>query len=78
MVGEGHRAVALFVIQRTDCDRFAAAADKDPLFAQALLRAASAGVEVICYACEISPQSVRISHRVPWADQSQALSPQDA
>lgn len=68
MVAEGHRAVALFVIQRTDCDRFSTAADKDPAFAQALTRVAAAGVEVLCYACEISPQAVRISHRVPWID----------
>jgi sugar fermentation stimulation protein A len=66
MVAEGHRAVALFVIQRTDCDRFSTAADKDPAFAAALTRVAGAGVEVLCYACEISPQAVRISHRVPW------------
>jgi len=68
MVAEGHRAVALFVIQRTDCDRFSTAADKDPAFAQALTRVAAAGVEVLCYACEISPQAVGISHRVPWID----------
>jgi sugar fermentation stimulation protein A len=66
MVAEGHRAVALFVIQRTDCDRFSAAADKDPAFAQALTRAAKAGVEVLCYACDISVEAVRISHRIPW------------
>lgn len=68
MVAEGHRAVQLFVIQRTDCDRFAACADLDPAYAAGLAAAAKAGVEVLCYGCDISPEEVRIARRIPWAD----------
>jgi sugar fermentation stimulation protein A len=68
MVAEGHRAVQLFVIQRTDCDRFAACADLDPTYAAGLTAAAKAGVEVLCYGCDISPEGVRIAQRIPWAD----------
>lgn len=66
MVREGHRAVALFVVQRTDCDRFAAAADCDPTFARALGDAAEAGVEVLVYGCGISPTGVTLGARLPW------------
>ena len=66
MVAAGHRAVQLFVIQRTDCDRFAACADLDPVYAAGLLAAAKAGVEVLCYGCDISPEEVRIARRIPW------------
>jgi sugar fermentation stimulation protein A len=65
-VAEGDRAVQLFVIQRTDCDRFAACADLDPAYAAGLDRAAAAGVEVLCYACDIGMSEIRLARRVPW------------
>jgi sugar fermentation stimulation protein A len=65
-VREGDRAVQLFVIQRGDCDRFAACADLDPVYAAELDAAAGAGVEVLCYACDISRDAIAISYRVPW------------
>ncbi len=63
---EGARAVQLFVIQRTDCDRFAACADLDPIYAAGLTRAAAAGVEVLCYACDIGTDEIRLARRLPW------------
>lgn len=68
MVAEGHRAVMLFVVQRTDCDSFAACADLDAKYAAGLIDAARAGVEVLCYDCDISPSAVRINRPVPWRD----------
>jgi len=65
-VTEGDRAVQLFVIQRTDCDAFAACADLDRAYAAQLDIAAAAGVEVLCYGCDISPSAVRIARRLPW------------
>ncbi len=65
-VREGDRAVQLFVIQRMDCDRFDACADLDPTYAAELAAAARAGVEVLCYGCDISTQAVRLSRRIPW------------
>ncbi len=65
-VAEGDRAVQLFVIQRMDCDRFAACADLDPAYAAGLPAAAAAGVEVLCYGCDISPTEISIARRLPW------------
>lgn len=65
---EGDRAVQLFVVQRTDCDAFAACADLDPAYAAALTAAATAGVEVLVYDCDISPEEIRIARRLPWID----------
>jgi sugar fermentation stimulation protein A len=65
-VAQGGRAVQLFVIQRADCVAFAACADLDPIYAAALDAAAAAGVEVLCYACELAAHEVRISQRIPW------------
>ena len=67
-VAEGDRAVQLFVIQRTDCDHFAACADLDPAYAAGLITAAAAGVEVLCYDCDISTNEIRVARRLPWVD----------
>jgi sugar fermentation stimulation protein A len=66
VVEAGHRAVALFVVQRTDCDRFSACRDLDPLFARTLDAVATQGVEVLVYACDIAPTGVSIARRLPW------------
>ncbi|MDP2213509.1 DNA/RNA nuclease SfsA [Phenylobacterium sp.] len=67
MVAEGERAVALFVVQRTDCDAFSACHDLDPAFARGLEAAADAGVEVLVYGCDITPEQVRIARPMTWA-----------
>lgn len=66
MVAEGDRAVALFVVQRTDCDVFSACHDLDPAFARGLESAANAGVEVLVYGCDISPERVKIARPMAW------------
>jgi sugar fermentation stimulation protein A len=66
MVEAGHRAVMLFVIQRTDCDSFSACPELDPAYARGLAEAAAAGVEVLAYRCAITPQRVALADRVPW------------
>jgi sugar fermentation stimulation protein A len=68
MVRLGDRAVMLFVIQRTDCDTFSTAADLDPAYAAGLTAAAAAGVEVLCYDCDLSEQEIRIARRIPWRE----------
>ena len=66
MVAQGDRAVALFVVQREDCDAFSACADLDPAFAKALDRAAAAGVEVLVHACDMGNDAIRLGKRMLW------------
>jgi sugar fermentation stimulation protein A len=66
MAAQGDRAVMLFVIQRSDCEAFAAAGDIDPAYAAGLARAAANGVEVLAYACDLSPERVEIARPVAW------------
>ncbi|WP_133489001.1 DNA/RNA nuclease SfsA [Aliiroseovarius marinus] len=61
MVGEGHRAVMLYLVQRTDCDRFDLARDIDPAYGQAFDAARAAGVEVIVLGTSISPSGVDVA-----------------
>ncbi len=66
MVAHGDRAVVLFVIQRTDCDRFSACSDLDPIFARGLDEAYAQGVEVLAHACAIDTDGVRLAQPLPW------------
>ena len=65
-VAEGDRAVQLFIVQRTDCQAFAACADLDPVYASGLTAAAEAGVEVLVYACDIAVGEIAVSRRITW------------
>ncbi|MBT8411525.1 MAG: DNA/RNA nuclease SfsA [Octadecabacter sp.] len=66
MVGLGHRAVLLFLVQRSDCNRVTLAADLDPAYAQAFAQARAAGVEVICLDCRISPEGITAANPLPF------------
>lgn len=66
MVAGGERAVVLFVVQRTDCEAFAACHELDPAFAKALGEVADAGVEVLAYSCDMTVTGVKIASRLPW------------
>ena len=65
MVAHGHRAVMVYLVQRTDCARFRLAGDLDPTYAAAFARAHAAGVEAICYDCAISPQHITLRAPIP-------------
>jgi sugar fermentation stimulation protein A len=60
MVEAGHRAVMLYLIQRTDCARFRLAGDIDPGYAAAADAARAAGVETLCYGSRIDHTGVTL------------------
>jgi sugar fermentation stimulation protein A len=66
MATTGHRAVLLFVVQRTDARRVTLAADIDPAYAHAFAAATAAGVEVICLGTRISPHEVDLAGQLPF------------
>ncbi|MEQ9258208.1 MAG: DNA/RNA nuclease SfsA [Roseovarius sp.] len=66
VAGAGHRAVMLFLVQRTDCARVSLAADIDPAYAAGFAAAAAAGVEVLCLGCRISPEAVEPGAPLPF------------
>ena len=64
MVEKGYRGVMLFVIQRSDGEGFAPAADIDPAYTDALRRAADRGVELLAYRAQVTPEEIRVVERV--------------
>lgn len=63
MVAHGHRAMMLYLVQRTDCDHFDLARDIDPAYGAAFDKAVANGVGVICISTKITPEGV-------WLDQA--------
>lgn len=64
MVAQGHRAVMLYLVQRTDAKRFSLAHDLDPAYAAAFAEAADAGVEAVAYACRLSPDEIELDKAI--------------
>ncbi|MGC1495310.1 MAG: DNA/RNA nuclease SfsA [Sulfitobacter sp.] len=57
----GHRAILLYLVQRTDCTHVAIADDIDPAYAAAHAAATIAGVETIAIGTHITPQEVTLA-----------------
>lgn len=65
MVAAGARAVMVYLVQRMDCGHFSLAADLDPAYARAFAQARTAGVEALCYSCEINPEGIELARPLP-------------
>ncbi len=61
----GQRAVALFVVQRSDARAFAPHQRLDPAFAEALRQAHRMGVEVRAYGCRVSLAEIALAEELP-------------
>ncbi|MEY1557438.1 DNA/RNA nuclease SfsA [Yoonia sp. R2331] len=64
VAANGHRAVMLYLVQRTDCELMQLAADLDPAYASAFQ--AAKGVEVIALSCAISPLGISLGSPIPF------------
>jgi len=64
-VRAGQRAAVLFVVQRMDCARFVPADDIDPTYGEALRRAAAAGVAVLAWQADVTPQGIALAQPLP-------------
>jgi sugar fermentation stimulation protein A len=67
MVAAGHRAVMLYLVQRSDCEHFTFSADLDPKYAAGFALAKTAGVEALCYDCEVTTQAIALRRALPIA-----------
>jgi sugar fermentation stimulation protein A len=61
----GHRSGMVYVVQREDAERFAPAAEIDPSYADILVQARAAGVQVIAYRARVSPEEIRLESPIP-------------
>ncbi|MFV2092110.1 MAG: DNA/RNA nuclease SfsA [Hyphomicrobiales bacterium] len=61
----GQRAVMLYIIQRADNVSFRLAGDIDPAYDEAFHKAGRAGVEMLCYDCDVSMSAISLRRAVP-------------
>jgi sugar fermentation stimulation protein A len=67
MVKAGHRAVMMYLVQRTDSPAFTVAGDIDPEYWKGLKTAMKKGVEVLAYGCAVTSDGVTVTKPVPLA-----------
>ena len=65
MAAEGHRAVMVYLVQRSDCMRFGMAEEIDPTYANTVREASKAGVELLCYECDLSEAGITVAGTLP-------------
>jgi sugar fermentation stimulation protein A len=68
MAGQGHRAIVLYLVQRSDAQSVTIARDIDPTYAQSLTKARAEGVEVMAIGTTITPESITIADPLPFHD----------
>ena len=64
-IEEGHRAAAVFVVQRDDATALSPYDANDPQFGDALREAVAAGVEAYAFTCAVTRESIAIAGEVP-------------
>lgn len=67
MVRTGHRAVMLFVIQRSDGTTFKPATHIDPEYTQTLKEVHYQGVEILAYQADVSPTEIKLNKAIPFS-----------
>lgn len=62
---DGYRVIVLFVIQMEGVQYFTPNVDTHKEFAEALVRASEAGVEILAFDCKVQPDELMINGHVP-------------
>lgn len=65
LIGEGHRAKILFIVQMENVRYFTPNRITHPQFADELKRAQDAGVEILCYDCTVTDREMIAKSPVP-------------
>lgn len=65
MVEAGYRAVMVYLVQRSDCQRLKICRDLDSNYGKAFERAVARGVEALAVRCHITPREIRFDRLIP-------------
>lgn len=62
---KGYQAYIIFVVQMENVAYFEPNVEAQPEFARELYLAKKAGVEILCFDCKVTPDSLKINQKVP-------------
>ena len=65
LTGRGNRSCMLFIVSREDVMSFGPAFSLDPHYAEGFLQAQRAGVEMLIYQCQVSPEQTKVAGPLP-------------
>lgn len=65
LAAEGHRAAAVFIVQRPDATALRPDPTSDPEFHRDLIHAVRSGVEVYAYNCRVTLREIEINTSIP-------------
>ncbi|NJN76356.1 MAG: DNA/RNA nuclease SfsA [Synechococcaceae cyanobacterium RL_1_2] len=65
-LGPDRQGAMFYFVNRGDCHSFNAGADYDPQYADLLSKAIAAGVEVLPYGFEVSPQGIKLKEKLDF------------
>jgi sugar fermentation stimulation protein A len=65
MVRAGHRAVMVYLVQRSDAQKLSFCEDIDASYVAALREAQKVGVEAIAVRCRLSPEEITVDKLIP-------------
>lgn len=66
MAAQGHRALMLYLVMRSDANRVTLATDIDPTYAEAFARAHTRGVEALALGCRLGPEGITVGAPLPF------------
>ncbi len=66
VVAEGQRAALVYCVQLSGIEQVSVAEAIDPTYAATLAEAMAAGVEVLAYACKLTPGEIAVERRVDF------------
>jgi sugar fermentation stimulation protein A len=65
IAAQGHKAIAFFFVQRSDCNSFSPAITVDPEFGKLFKEAQKQGVEMMVYRAKITPGEIALGIPIP-------------
>lgn len=66
MIYQGHRAVMLYLVQRSDAKLFKPARDIDKIYAETLIKVAQQGVEILVYQSNVTKKFINLGKKLPF------------
>jgi sugar fermentation stimulation protein A len=65
IAAQGHKAIAFFLVQRSDCRSFSPAVTVDPEFQKLFHEARRRGVEMMAYRAQVTPEEISLGVPIP-------------